>query len=90
MAREFRPAAWRSLLRWFLLPVPAYQAALVVLALLVTWVWAAGRAPSDDGAPPATAPRERTHVTTPLECGKPSPVPAYDASRIIGLDPNIF
>jgi anti-sigma factor RsiW len=70
--REFRPPWWRRLLRVGALPIPAYQTALAVAAVLLVWFL-------------VVAPRlSGEHVTARHE----PVLTGYDASHIVPLDPN--
>jgi len=76
--REFRPGLWRRLWRVGLFPVPAYQTALLVVALLVALALLVGQQGRERAAEHGPAPRTTTLFDS------------YDASQIVPLDPRVL
>jgi len=74
VATQFRPPWWRRLWRVGAFPIPAYQTALLLAAVLLAWLLVGPRlgVRSDHPRP-----------VTPV-------VQGYDASRIVSLDPNLL
>ena len=89
--REFTESFASRLRRFFALPVPAYQAALMVACVAALLVVLPARTSIQVQLPVPTEPASAEHVQTmPAPEASRTLLQGYDASTVLTLDPAVF